>query len=130
MPNSGNTHGFIDWYEPVHKTISHLPEVRDEIRDGANRLAREADFRLLARRDEGDSGIEVVHRKTANRFGLGPDLDSYVMLTATDHFKEGSPRVKGWPAAMSIEKGAVNGGGGVGPLWGAVERLSEGVKQH
>lgn len=130
MPNSGNTHGFIDWYEPVHKTISHLPEVREEIRDGANRLAHEAVFRLTAHRDEGDAAIEVIHRKMSNQFGPGPDLDSYVLLTATDHFKEGSPREKGWPAAMSIEKGATNGGGGVGPLWGAVDHLSKGVKQH
>lgn len=129
MPSSQATHGVIDWYEPVHKTISHLPEVRDEIRDAANRLGREADFRLLAHRDTGDAEVEVVHRKTANRFGVGPDLDSYVLLTAHDEVKDGQ-RVKGWPAAMSIEMGAVNGGGNVGPLRAAVKKLSAGVSQH
>lgn len=129
MPLNQVTTGVIDWYEPVHKTISHLPEVRDEIRRSANALAREAGFRLLAHRDTGDAEIEVVHRKTANRFGVGPDLDSYVLLTAHDEVKDGQ-RVKGWPAAMSIEMGAVNGGGGAGPLQAAVNKLSAGVRQH
>lgn len=125
-----NTHGVIDWYEPVHETISYLPEVREEIRTGANRLAREANFLLLKHKEDGDSQIEVVHRKQANQFGGGSDLDSYVMLTAHDEFAAGSKRVKGWPAAMSIEMGAVNGGGGVGPLRGAANNLSKGVPQH
>lgn len=130
MPSSSTTHGFIDWYEPVHKTISYLPEVQAEIRSGANKLAHEAAFLLKANRLDGDAQIEVVHRKSANNFGPGSDLDSYVMLTAHDEFNPDRDEEYGWPAAMSIEMGAKNGGGGVGPLRGAADKLSRGVKQH
>lgn len=122
-----NDHGIIDWYEPVHETISYLPEVIEEIKDGANRLAYEASFQLMKHRDEGDAEIEVVHRKSVSRFGVGPDLDSYVMLTAHDEFDSERKKEKGWPAAMSIEMGAKNGGGGVGPLRAAADALSIGV---
>ena len=132
MAGSANVHGVIHYVKDVEKLVSHLPEVRDEIRDGANRLGREAEIRLLAARVRtGDSHIEVVHRRQSNRFGPGSELDSYVMLVATDTVMEGTTREEtGWPAAMSIEMGAKNGGGGLGPLRGAAEELSRGVKQH
>lgn len=125
-------HGVIEWYEPVEKDISYLPEVRAEIRDAANRLGHEASFRLSAAKHRtGESHIEVVHRKQASEFGPGSDLDSYVMLVATDEGKQGHSRDEfGWPAAMSIEMGAKNGGGGLGPLRGAVEALAKGVNQR
>lgn len=132
MAGSANVHGVITWYEPVEKTVSYLPEVKAELRDGADRLGRVAELRLMAARVRtGDSHIEVVHGRQANRFGAGSLLDSYVILVATDTVKEGSKRDEtGWPAAMSIEMGAKNGGGGLGPLRGAAEELSKGVKQH
>lgn len=127
--SNGMVHGVIYWDEPVHKTVSHLREVRDEIRSGANALAREAAFRLKPPLT-GDAQIEVVHRRQANQFGPGSELDSYVMLTAHDEYNSERDEEYGWPAAMSIEFGAKNGGGGRGPLRAAVEALAKGVKQH
>ena len=130
MPSSYDTHGFIDWYEPVHKTISYLPEVVKEVQTAANRLGRRASF--LLNTDTGDARIEVIHKGQANKYGGGPDLDSYVLLVATDEIDPDNKKrkQKGWPAAMSIEMGAKNGGGGNGPLRGAVDELAKGVKQH
>lgn len=125
-----NAHGVIQWYEPVHETVSYLPEVIEEIKQGANALARQARDRLDMNRLEGDAHIEVIHRRQPSQFAPPSLLDSYVLLVATDEYAEGTKREKGWPAAMSIEMGADNGGGGVGPLRGAANDLAQGVKQR
>ena len=111
----------IEWYDPPrgagvpgHWTVEHLvsyhKDTTNAVQRAAEKLARDAEFVLLAHRDTGGAQIKIVHETNVPEQGLELDardnsgfprqLDSVVYLISPDE-GFGNPE----RAATSIEFG-------------------------
>lgn len=85
--------GVVVWKEPVDKTVSHHQDTVDAVQAAAKKMARDAQFVLMAHRYEGHAKIRVEH--SPPRF-----LDSVVWLESPSNAKSGA-----LAAVLSIENG-------------------------
>lgn len=85
--------GVVVWKEPVDKTVAHHQDTVDAVQAAAKKMARDADFVLMAHRYEGHAHIKVEHAPPRL-------LDSVVWLVSPSNENSGA-----LAAVLSIENG-------------------------